>query len=137
MGTSAGCSSGKVAVNNGSGGLKAVILLACGALIIGVAIVGWRKFGRTEAPPVKADSGALGRIVSTPRRVRTQLDTFAVQQAIHAFQATEGRLPRNLDEINTADAPIPPAPAGYTYVYDANTGLVSIEKIESSFHEDR
>ena len=135
MGASAGYSCSVTSVNKGSGGLKAIILLACGALIIGVAIVGWRKFGRTEEPPVKADSGALGRMMSTPKRFERQLDTAAVQQAIHAFQATEGRLPKSLDEINTADAPIPPAPAGYKYVYDANTGLVSIEKIESSSHE--
>ena len=59
-----------------------------------------------------------------------QIDLAYVNQAIQQFQAGEGRLPQDLNEMVAEHylGKIPDAPYGYKIVYDATNGTVSVVK---------
>jgi hypothetical protein len=55
------------------------------------------------------------------------VDVTSLNEQIQIFNAQEGRMPRDLDELVTKEyvSQLPPAPAGMKLVYDAVTGKVS------------
>ena len=64
--------------------------------------------------------------VKQPKRVAKQLSGLAMTQAVQAFQALEGRLPKSLDELKKSGFEIPPPPKGTQYKYDPKTGKVEL-----------
>ena len=64
--------------------------------------------------------------VKQPKRVAKQLSSLAMTQAVQAYQALEGRLPKSLDELKKSGFEIPPPPKGTQYKYDPKTGKVEV-----------
>jgi len=64
--------------------------------------------------------------VKQPKRVAKQLSSLAMTQAVQAYQALEGRLPKSLDELKKSGFEIPPPPKGTQYKYDPKTGKVEL-----------
>jgi hypothetical protein len=56
------------------------------------------------------------------------IDTASLNQAVQLFQASEGRLPKDLNELVTEKylPRLPDAPYGMQIVYDASTGQVKV-----------
>ena len=56
------------------------------------------------------------------------IDTVALNQAVQQFNVTEGRYPKDLNELVTEKylPRLPEAPYGMKIVYDANTGTVKV-----------
>lgn len=71
--------------------------------------------------------GAMGKAQQSA--VKT-VDTAVVKQAVQMFQATEGRLPKDLNEVVEKKylPRIPAAPAGARIDYDPASGEVKIVK---------
>jgi hypothetical protein len=71
--------------------------------------------------------GALGKGKQVSEKV---IDTSSLNNAIQLFNATEGRNPKDLNELveNKFIREIPPAPYGMKIVYDAQAGKVTVEK---------
>jgi hypothetical protein len=59
-----------------------------------------------------------------------QIDLAYVNQAIQQFQAGEGRLPKDLNEMVEMHylGKVPDAPFGYKIVYDATNGTIQVVK---------
>ncbi len=65
-----------------------------------------------------------GAAASTPM---SNLDTL--KQAVQKFNTAEGHNPKTLDElVPKYIAKIPDAPAGYRFVYNADTGEVKVSR---------
>lgn len=79
---------------------------------------------------VTAPVGYLGAVVQAKKYSEKQIDLAYVNQAIQQFQAGEGRLPKDLQELVTEHylGKVPEAPYGYKIVYDAKAGSVSVVK---------
>lgn len=108
-----------------------VLLLA--ALAIGSGC------GKQEEPKKPAESTSSGNPITAPvdylgaaakakTTVTKNLDLANVSQAIKMFEATEERLPKNLNELVEKGylQKLPVAPQGQKLAYDANTGLVKV-----------
>jgi len=79
---------------------------------------------------VTAPVGYLGAVVEAKKYSEKQIDVAYITQAIQLFQASEGRLPKSLQELVDERylGKIPEAPLGYKIVYDAAAGTVSVVK---------
>ncbi len=122
--------------------------LIIGAAAAGVVIIAAVAFGlrslrgaRSErprpsqqlgAPPLERgeDEGYLETVVYAPGRVRAKMDTMAANQAVKAFQATKGRLPDDIAELEAAGYKLPPLSAGLEYEYDSESGEISVWRIK-------
>ena len=79
--------------------------------------------------PLTAPVDYLGAVMQAQKYAEKQIDLASVNQAIQAFNAGEGRFPKDLQEmIPNYLAKIPEAPYGYKIVYDANAGTVQVVK---------
>ena len=72
----------------------------------------------------------LGAVVQAQKYSEKQIDLAYVNQAIQQFQAGEGRLPKDLNEMVEMHylGKIPVAPFGYKIVYDAAAGSIKVVK---------
>lgn len=78
---------------------------------------------------VTAPVGYLGAVVEAKKHSEKVIDVAYINQAIQLFQAGEGRLPKDLQElVPNYLGRVPEAPIGYKIVYDATAGTVSVVK---------
>ena len=78
--------------------------------------------------PVTAPADYLGAVGSAKQRAVKTIDTASLNQAIQMFHVSEGRFPKDLNELVTMKyiARIPEAPYGHKIVYNAANGQVSV-----------
>jgi len=83
----------------------------------------------TTGNPVTAPVDYMGAVVDAKKHSEKVIDVAYINQAIQLFQASEGRLPKDLAELVPGYlGKIPQAPFGQKIVYDAATGTVKVVK---------
>lgn len=82
----------------------------------------------TTGNPVTAPVDYLGAVGKAKKYSEKSLDIVNLKRAIQEFQASEGRLPSDLNELVTEKYlnSIPKPPQGMKIVYDPKTGDVKI-----------
>jgi hypothetical protein len=109
------------------------------ALVLGLAFCGC---GQKEAAkpatstndaaatgnPITAPVDYLGAVSKAKKVSEKTIDTAYLNQAIQLFQASEGRLPKDLDELVAEKylPKLPEAPYNMKIVYDATRGQVKV-----------
>ncbi len=78
--------------------------------------------------PVTAPVDYLGALAKAKKNSEKTIDAVALSQAVQQFNVTEGRYPKDLNELVTEKylPKLPEAPYGMKIVYDANTGTVKV-----------
>jgi hypothetical protein len=78
--------------------------------------------------PLNAPTDYLGAMGKAKKSSEKTIDTISINQAIALFHASEGRFPRDLNELVTEKfmPKVPEAPYGMKIVYDATRGQVQI-----------
>ena len=78
--------------------------------------------------PLTAPVDYLGAVAKGKKMAVKTLDTVGVQQAIQLFQAQEGRLPKDLNELVRPEylPKLPTPPAGMKFSYNPSTGDLKI-----------
>jgi outer membrane murein-binding lipoprotein Lpp len=85
--------------------------------------------GTTVSNLVTAPVDYLGAVVQAQKHAEKVIDVSYINQAIQLFNAQEGRLPKDLEElVPNYLGKIPAAPFGYKIVYDATAGTVKVVK---------
>jgi hypothetical protein len=83
----------------------------------------------TVSNAVTAPVGYLGAAVQAKKYSEKQIDLAYINQAIQLFQAGEGHLPKDLQElVPNYLGKVPEAPLGYKIIYNAAAGTVSVVK---------
>src|SRR5213078_3956701 len=74
--------------------------------------------------PVTAPVDYLGAIAKAKKSSEKTIDTVALNQAVQQFNVTEGRYPKDLNELVTEKymPRLPEPPYGMKIVYEASTG---------------
>ena len=69
-----------------------------------------------------------GAVNQAKKSAGKKLSLVGLQKAVQQFQAGEGRLPRNLEEVVSSGyiARLPESPQGFRLVYDPQAGVVSL-----------
>lgn len=81
------------------------------------------------AAVAQPSGGYLGALMQADKSAVKTIDVSYLNQAVQMFNAQEGRLPKDLNELTpNYVAKIPAAPYGYKIVYDAASGLVTVVK---------
>src|SRR5436309_1859973 len=91
--------------------------------------------GKKEAPkpesnssgnPVTAPVDYLGAVAKAKKMAEKTVDSVGLQKTIDLFQAQEGRLPKNLNELVGPGylSKLPAPPAGMKFDYNPTTGQV-------------
>ena len=114
------------------------------ALAFLLGVVGGFGCGKQNAPkpattnastvgqnPLLAPVDYLGTMVQAQKLAVKTTDLASVNKAIQMFSATEGRLPKDLDELVTQKyiGRLPEVPAGMAFVYDPKSGQVSLKPV--------
>jgi hypothetical protein len=110
--------------------MKPILLAA----VLSLALTGC---GDSSSSPAKPSSGAnpvdapadyLKGAANAQKSAVKTVDTTAVDRAIQAFEADEGRHPKSLEELVEKKymTKLPQPPAQMKYEYDAGTGTVKI-----------
>ena len=78
--------------------------------------------------PVTAPVDYLGAVGNAKQRAVKTIDVTSLTQAIQMFQVSEGRFPKDLNELVTQKyiAKIPDAPYGQKIVYNPANGQVNL-----------
>lgn len=107
--------------------------MACAALVVGVSC---GKSKENEGTSTNAASGNpltapvdyLGAAAKAKRASEKTIEAASINQAISLFHASEGRFPKDLNELVTERylPKVPEAPYGMKVVYDATRGQVQI-----------
>jgi hypothetical protein len=80
---------------------------------------------------VNAPANYLTTVVQAQQHADKVIDVSYINQAIQLFQVSEGRLPKNLQElVPNYISKVPAAPLDGTLVYDATAGMVKVENVE-------
>lgn len=78
---------------------------------------------------VTAPLNYLGTVVQAKKDSEKQIDLAYVKEGIQMFQVSEGRFPKNLQElVPNYIGKVPVAPNGYKISYDPATGEVKVVK---------
>jgi len=87
----------------------------------------------TNAPvasgnPITAPVDYLGAVAKAKRLSEKTIDTASLNQTIQLFQASEGRLPKDLNELVTEKylPRLPDAPYGMKIIYNPANGQVKV-----------
>lgn len=111
--------------------IKLALLGIVGVGLIAVAVVGIARDRGEERETREAEpSGPLYDVVTMPRQMDMRATLMGAQNAVQAFEALEGRLPRDLDELNAAGLAPPLPPDGMKYQYNPNTGEIALVEAE-------
>ena len=79
--------------------------------------------------PLTAPADYVGALGQAKKHAEKVIDVSYINQAIQLFNASEGRNPKNLQElVPNYLGKIPDAPLGSKIVYDAATGTVKVVK---------
>jgi hypothetical protein len=105
-------------------GFMAAVLLGCGKK----EETGGATTNAAGGNPLTAPVDYLGAAAKAKRSSEKTIDTISLNQTIALFHATEGRFPRDLNELVTEKylPKVPEAPYGMKIVYDAERGQVQI-----------
>jgi len=78
--------------------------------------------------PLTAPVDYLGAIAKAKKSSEKTIDTVYLNQAIQLFHTSEGRYPKDLNELVAENylPKIPDAPYGMKIVYDATKGVVKV-----------
>ena len=82
----------------------------------------------TTGNPLTAPVDYLGAVAKAKKSSEKTIDTVYLNQAIQLFHTSEGRYPKDLNEL-TAEGfipRIPDAPYGMKIIYDAARGVVTV-----------
>jgi len=105
-----------------------------GLIVLAGALVGG-GCGKEQTPPPSSTpaqsasgGGYLGALAKGHQVAVKGIDTASLNQAVQLFNAQEGRLPTNLDELVAKQylGKLPDAPAGMKLNYDATQGKVTV-----------
>ena len=82
----------------------------------------------TTGPPPAPAGNYLDTLANSRDRAVKVIDTASLTQAVQMFNATEGRFPKDLDELvtNKLIAEIPVTPRGKKLDYNPSTGEVKL-----------
>ncbi|MEI9961880.1 MAG: hypothetical protein WDM76_12335 [Limisphaerales bacterium] len=117
--------------------ISLLILAAAGLILAGCGDGGSKKTAQTTNAPAKYDSGNpitapvdyLGAVVQAKNHAEKVIDVSYINQAIQMFNASEGRMPKTLQELVPNYVPkLPETPPGTKLVYDAASGTVKVVK---------
>jgi hypothetical protein len=113
--------------------MKALPILS---LVAGLLFAGCKK---EEAGPPKSSTAPGGNPLTAPvdylgaaarakQNAAKTVSTAGLDKAIQLFNANEGRLPKDLNELVRPDYlnAIPPPPIGMQYDYNPTTGVVKL-----------
>ena len=83
---------------------------------------------RVGENPLNAPADYLGAVVKAQQTAVKTVDTASINQAIQLFNASEGRYPKDLNELVTMKymPRLPDPPANMKFSYDAATGTFKI-----------
>ena len=106
-----------------------ISLLAAAALLAGCGDDS-KKAVKAVDNVVSAPVNYVGATMQAEKYSQKQIDLAYVNQAIQQFQAGEGRLPKDLNEMVEMHylGKVPAAPYGYKIVYDATAGSIKVVK---------
>ena len=106
--------------------LALVVLVGCGDSSGSGSIQGTNS--AASGNPITAPVDYLGAVGNAKQRAVKTIDLTSLTQAIQLFQVSEGRLPKDLNELVTTKyiARIPDAPYGQKITYNATNGQVSV-----------
>ena len=78
--------------------------------------------------PITAPVDYLEAVGNAKQRAVKTIDVTSLTQAVQLFQVSEGRLPKDLNELVTMQyiARIPDAPYGQKIVYNSTNGVVTV-----------
>jgi hypothetical protein len=78
--------------------------------------------------PLNAPADYAGALANSQNLAVKVVDTASLTQAVQAFNATEGRYPKDLNELvtNKLIGEIPPVPQGKKLDYNPTTGEVKV-----------
>jgi len=109
------------------------------SVMLGFTLIGCGKkeaassSAATNAPvasgnPLMAPVDYLGAVAKAKKVSEKTIDTASLNQAVQLFQASEGRLPKDLNELVTEKylPRLPDAPYGMKIVYNAVNGQVKV-----------
>jgi hypothetical protein len=109
--------------------------LAAGMLLTSCGDNNFTKPAQATNAPAKYDSGNpltavpdyIGAVGQAQKYAVKQIDLAYLNQAIQQFNASEGRFPKDLNElVPNYIGKIPDAPYGSKIAYDANSGTVKV-----------
>lgn len=113
--------------------MKAILPISCVAatLLAGCGDGGSHASQQTNSStgsPLTAPVDYLGAVGNAKQKAVKTVDITSLTQAVQLFQVSEGRLPKDLNELVTTKyiARIPDAPYGQKIVYNATTGQVTV-----------
>jgi len=106
---------------------------AAAALAIGGLAAGCNKDSKSSSSsgnPLTAPVDYLGATVKAQQSATKTIDLSYAKQAIQLFNASEGRFPKDLDELVSTHymGQLPTLPRGVKLDYDANTGNIALVK---------
>lgn len=110
---------------------QAILILVAGFTFLGCG----KKDGPTEyksstsgGNPVTAPVDYLGAVSKAKKNAEKTIDTVGLKQAIQAFYVTEGRYPKNLNELvgPSGLSSLPKPPAGMKFNYNPANGDIKV-----------
>ncbi len=107
--------------------MKAILLLPVTAVLF-IGCKDSRNAPAANQATTPADY--LNQMVQAEKKASFTVDVASVNKAIEAFYIEEGRFPKDLLELVESGqiSRIPKLPAGVTWQYDTNDGVVKIVK---------
>jgi len=106
-------------------------VMAVGLLMVGCSEKQPQESKSTNSSsgnPLTAPVDYLGAAGKAKKHIEKTLDTVGIKQAIQMFQASEGRYPKDLQELVAGKylPSLPQPPAGMKFQYDSKTGDLKI-----------
>ena len=88
------------------------------------------KSSFSSGNPVSAPADYLGAVGKAKNHASKQANLANIRNAIRLFQTSEGRFPKNLNELVAEGyfPKIPPPPRGMRYVYNPQAGQVRLTR---------
>lgn len=95
---------------------------------------GGKKEHKPENEKPQSGTSYLGAMAQAKKTSENVVNVASVQEAVNMFQATEGRYPKDLQEVMSTDllTSLPVLPQGYQYGYDAQSGKVKAVRSQNN-----
>jgi len=87
--------------------------------------------GTRESNPVHAPAEYVGAVLNAQQHASVRMSIVTVSEAVKGFKAFEGRLPRNLGELEEKGllpGGLPELPVGLSFHYNPETGEVTVPR---------
>jgi hypothetical protein len=105
------------------------LFLAAACLCFVTACKQEKKAGDTSSGnPLTAPADYVGAIGKAQKSMEKTLSTTGLEKAIQSFYTTEGRFPKDLNELVSKGVinQVPPPPRGMKYNYDSQAGTLQV-----------